>query len=80
VRSRRLTQRLDPPEPYDDPVPTGAGLVHHLQVVDSERLKSQTHSINRTADISESSQALPRGGRSLFTVRSPSDHPPLGDY
>ena len=30
-------------------VPTGAVLVHHLQIADSTRLKSPTHFINRTA-------------------------------
>jgi len=29
-------------------VPTGAGLVDHLQVADSKNLKSATHSIDRT--------------------------------
>jgi hypothetical protein len=32
-------------QPIGHPVPTGAVLVHHLQVVDSERLKSRTHTI-----------------------------------
>ena len=36
-------------EPVRNPVPTGAGQVHHLQVVDFKRLKSPTHSIDRTA-------------------------------
>ena len=30
-------------------VPSGENLVHQLQVVDSERLKSPTHSVDRTA-------------------------------
>jgi hypothetical protein len=36
--------------PRHQPVPTGAGLVHHLQVVDSERLKSATHTGDRIAE------------------------------
>ena len=30
-------------------VPSGTNLGHHLQVVDSKRLKSPTHSVDRTA-------------------------------
>ena len=49
VVSRRSSQPAEVREPAHDPVPTGAGLVHHLQVVDSKRMKSATHFIDRTA-------------------------------
>lgn len=66
MRSRRLTQRLDPPEPYADLVPTGERLVHHLQAVDFKRLKLPTHFIYRTAVaegpiVQPSPQPLPSG-------------------
>ena len=32
-------------------VPSGTNLGHHLQVVDSNRLKSLTHSVDRTAVV-----------------------------
>ncbi len=38
-------------QPADRSVPTGDVLVHHLQVVDSERLKSPTHFVDRTATL-----------------------------
>ena len=50
-----LCRELRAPQPFDlrqehtDSVPTGDILVHHLQVVDSKRLKSTTNSVDRTA-------------------------------
>ena len=36
-------------QPEAHVIPTGDVLVHHLQIVDSKRLKSPTHSVDRTA-------------------------------
>jgi hypothetical protein len=33
------------PQPHSQLVPTGDVLVHHLQVLDFKRLKSETHSV-----------------------------------
>jgi hypothetical protein len=46
---RRTSECLDVTQPADQWVRTGENLVHHLQVVDSKRLKSPTHSVDRTA-------------------------------
>ena len=47
LRSRRIEFRLT--QPIGQPVPSGENLGHHLQVVDSKRLKFATHSVDRTA-------------------------------
>src|SRR5918999_1749772 len=47
LRSRRIEFRLT--QPIGQPVPSGENLGHHLQVVDFKRLKSPTHSVDRTA-------------------------------
>jgi len=47
--SGRLLQLIDAAQPVCDVVPTGAVLVHQLQVVDSKHLQSSTHSVDRTA-------------------------------
>jgi hypothetical protein len=44
-----LLESVDALQPGVDPVPTYAHLVHHLQVIDSKRLKSRPHFISRTA-------------------------------
>ncbi|HEX7780836.1 MAG TPA: hypothetical protein VF424_16415 [Vicinamibacterales bacterium] len=49
VVSRSDSVSLDPSHPARQWVPTGENLGHHLQVVDSKRPKSETHSISRTA-------------------------------
>src|SRR5918994_1375636 len=36
-------------QPVARPVPSGGNLGHHLQVVDSKRLKIATHTVDRTA-------------------------------
>jgi hypothetical protein len=42
------SKTLKPTQPIENLVPTGAVLVHQLQVVDFKRLKSPTRSIDRT--------------------------------
>jgi hypothetical protein len=42
------------PHPAGQWVPSGENLAHHLQVIDSKRLKSAAHSVNRTAGRSRS--------------------------
>ena len=47
----RRRQLINAPQPIRDLVPIKKSWVHHLQVVDSERLKSPTHFIDRTAGV-----------------------------
>ena len=47
LRGRRIEFRLT--QPIGQPVPSGENLGHHLQIVDSKRLKFATHSVDRTA-------------------------------
>ena len=50
TNSSRGLETIDATQPPDQMVPTGAVLVHHLQVADSSRLKSRTHSVSRSAE------------------------------
>ena len=56
----RIGDAVELPHPQHDAVPTGDVLVHRLQVVDFKRLKSQTHSIDRSGAlrVSRSSRSV----------------------
>jgi hypothetical protein len=50
---------VNPSQPDADVVPTGAVLVHQLQVVDSKCQQSLTHSVTRTRLMLDADRRLP---------------------
>ena len=72
------SKRLHVALPVNQWVPTGTGQGHQLQVVDSERLKSPTHSVDRTAVtccVAASVHLAFRAARNCFSSASISGDP-----
>jgi hypothetical protein len=57
-----MAKRLDPPEPFANPVPTGEREDHQLQHVDSTRAESRSQIVNRTIPARSAASAV--AGRS----------------